>query len=456
MIDHKILSQIDRVKKKLVLAKVADKDLKVFGASSHKYKVGKTISKEQIVSFETEFNLVLPEDYKVFLMHIGNGGISYENSAAGPSYGIFPFGKNLEEFVYGNPKKCFGQECRIYPKMSDEFWKELNKNIEENDDISREDFDEELGKMFAGILPIASQGCAYYYGLVLNGEFKGRVVNIDIDRQKPFFVFESNFLDWYERWLDEIIPENSMANEPDLFRYTLGGLSAYILEVYFSTEDLSIKKECLNGILKKSAVGSEILIVLEEQYKVNSGEIQKTILQMLTKFDYERAKPYLLDFAKENLQAVFQFVFWYAKSKSTDWLEFIKSNIESINDNETFRFCTYLLKEMPIDYGEIIVPFTFGKSESIKVSAYYSLGQLKNKSKYLDVFIAGLNDSSNRVIHTALQALDGVEDRKLLKHYKAIAEKFPKEKDYILANLNHRLKPYGLNNKSIIKADIDF
>ena len=55
-----------------------------------------------------------------------------------------------------------------------------------------------------------------------------------------------------------------------------------------------------------------------------------------------------------------------------------------------------------------------------------------------------------------MQALEGVEDRNLLKHYKLIAEKFPVEKDYILVNLNHRLKAYGLNNETIKKADNNF
>ncbi|MFW0736237.1 SMI1/KNR4 family protein [Flavobacterium sp. T12S277] len=451
-----LLNQIERIKRKLLLAKNADKGLKVFGADSHKYTIGKTVNADQIIRFETEYNLELPDDYKAFLLHIANGGISYQDSAAGPSYGIFPLGKNLEEFVNSNPENCLKQDCSIYPKISDEFWAELTQNIEENDDISQEDFDAELGKMFGGILPIASQGCSYYYGLVLNGEFKGRVVNIDIDRQKPYFVFESGFLDWYERWLDEIIPENTMIEEPHLFRYTLGGLSAYILEVYFSTEDAETKEECLNGILKKEVLDVETLSVLEEQYKISSGEIQKTILQLLTKFDYERAKPHLMDFTKESLLTVFQFVFWYAKNKSTDWLEVIKANADAIEEEETFRFCTYLLKEMKLDYGAIIIPFTSNKSESIRVSAYYSLGQMKDKNKYTAVFIEGLKDSSNRVIHTTLQALDGVEDKRLLKHYKMIAEKFPVEKDYILVNLNHRLKAYGLTNKTIKKVNTDF
>lgn len=449
------LNQIERIKKKLILAKNADKDLKVFGASSHQYTLGETVSKDDIISFENEYSLVLPEDYKAFLLDIGNGGVSYANSAAGSGYGIYPFGKNVDEFISENTKQYLKEDCKLYPEMTDEFWSDLNKNIEEDDDISTEDFEVELGKIFSGLLPIGTQGCTYYYALVLNGEFKGRVVNVDVEREKPYFAFESNFLDWYERWLDQVIPESIMATQPDLFKYTLSGLAGYILEVFFATENHDIKTECLSGILKKEKLDSVTLDIVEEQYQLSSGELKKAILQILTKFDYERAKPHLISYSDESLLDVFQFVFWYAKDKSIDWLEVIKSNTENINDEEAFRFCTYLLREMNFDYGDIIVPFTSSKNIKIRIDAYYSLGQLENKSNYIDVFIAGLNDDSNRVIHTTLQALEGVKDKRLLKYYKFIAEKFPVEEDYILANLNHRLKPFGLTNKTIKKINTD-
>lgn len=449
------LNQIQRIKNKLILAKNADKDLKVFGASSHQYTLGETVGIDEILSFENDYNVVLPEDYKAFLLHIGNGGISYANSAAGPGYGIYPLGKNTNELIYENDKQYLKEDCKLYPEMTDEFWADLNKNIEEDDDISTEDFEVELGKIFSGLLPVGTQGCTYYYALVLNGEYKGRIVNVDSDRQKPYFAFESNFLDWYERWLDQIIPENIMTTQPDLFKYTLSGLAGYILEVFFATENDDIKIECLNGILKKEKLDAATLNIVEEQYELSSGEIKKAILQILTKFDYERAKPHLISYSDESLLDVFQFVFWYAKDKSSDWLEVIKSNIENIHDEETFSFCTYLLEAMNLDYAAIIVPFTYNKNEDIRVDAYYALGKLKNKSNYIDAFISGLNDESNRVIHIVLQALNGVEDKRLLKHYKMIAEKFPVEKDYILVNLNHRLKPFGLTNKTIKKINTD-
>jgi hypothetical protein len=449
------LNQIERIKKKLIIAKNADKDLKVFGAESHKYFLGETVNKDQILKFEKDYNLELPEDYKAFLLHIGNGGISYADSAAGSGYGIYPLGKNTNELIYESPELFLKEDCKIYPNMTDEFWSDLNKNIEEDDDISTEAFEVELGKIFSGLLPVGTQGCTYYHALVLNGEFKGRIVNVDSDRQKPYFAFESNFLDWYERWLDGIIPESIMATQPDLFKYTLSGLAGYILEVFFSTENHDTKIECLNGILKKEKLDAATLDIVEEQYKLSSGEIKKAILQILTKFDYERTKPYLISYSHESLLDVFQFVFWYAKDKSSDWLEVIKANIENIHDEETFSFCTYLLEAMNLDYAGIIVPFTYNKNEDIRVDAYYALGKLENKSNYIDTFVSGLNDESNRVIHIVLQALNGVEDRRLLKYYKVIAEKFPVEKDYILVNLNHRLKPFGLTNKTIKKINTD-
>jgi hypothetical protein len=116
--------------------------------------------------------------------------------------------------------------------MTDENWKNLTKNIEENDQISDYEFEVELGTLWGGILPIGSQGCTYLHGIVLNGEFKGRVVNLDIDRQKPQFTFETNFLDWYERWLDEVISGELITKTPSWFGYTKGGTEEELLILF--------------------------------------------------------------------------------------------------------------------------------------------------------------------------------------------------------------------------------
>lgn len=449
-----VTEQIERIKTKLALAKNTDRDLKVFGASDHKYILGEVVSSDTILQFETEYNIQLPSCYKAFLMNIGNEGESFSSSGAGPFYGIYPLGIGVNEFITENPKEYLKDDCVLHPKMTDEDWDDLTEKIEE-DEISDEDYNIELGKIYGGILPIGTQGCSSYHAIVLNGEFKGRVVNINTERYTPQFTFESNFLDWYERWLDEVISGDLIQEKAGWFGYSMGGSALAILEAYFSTSDNETRKDCLIGILKKQKLDATILDTIEEEFRVNDVEVQTELLQILTKFDYERAFPYLIDFADVSLLDVLQFVFWYAKDKSTDWLGVIESNIESINDDEIFSFCVYLLKEMNIDYSYLIIPFTKSDNEEIRVATYYMLGQLSNKNSYLDTFIVGLNDNSNRVLHTALQALNGVEDKKLLKHYKNIAERFPKEKDYILVNLNLRLKSFGLTNKTIKDLALD-
>jgi hypothetical protein len=56
---------------------------------------------------------------------------------------------------------------------------------------------------YCGAIAITNQGCAYFSMLVVTGSARGRIINIDLDRQPPFFSPAKDFLAWYERWLDE-------------------------------------------------------------------------------------------------------------------------------------------------------------------------------------------------------------------------------------------------------------
>jgi hypothetical protein len=441
--------QLARVKAKLAKAKSADKNFKVFGASSHKYNLNRPATSQEVLAFETEYGVHLPEAYRAFITHIGNGGSSHADSAAGPFYGVYPLGENVDELVYTNTKEALVNPCIIHPKMSDEYWKSLTKIIDENDNISDNDFEQELSKIYAGILPIGSQGCAYLHGIILNGPHQGRIVYLDVDRQKPQFAFENNFLDWYERWLDEVISGELRNDGPSWFGYCKGGSPNELWTSYLCSSSLEDKRDSLNGLLNKSLLPTEIInqigLVIDD-----APEDRGSLIQLICKSDYEHSKPYLIELAKTNLLSVFKFVYWYAKNNSLEWLNFIRDNIERINDEETFRFCTYLLKETQADYSRLIIPFTKSEKENIRVQAFYTLGQLANKKNYLETFIEGLKDESNRVVHSTLQALDGVKDERLLEYYKYLAEKFPVEKDYVLSNLNHRLADYGLTNKTIL------
>ncbi len=50
---------------------------------------------------------------------------------------------------------------------------------------------------------ICDQGCTFVARLIVTGPSRGRIFNLDIQsRERPYFASETNFADWYERWLD--------------------------------------------------------------------------------------------------------------------------------------------------------------------------------------------------------------------------------------------------------------
>src|SRR6185503_8101468 len=70
---------------KLARLRAADPKYKLFGAETHKYRLGPTVSERELTEFESRHGISLPEDYREFLRTAGNGG-------AGPFYGVFPLG----------------------------------------------------------------------------------------------------------------------------------------------------------------------------------------------------------------------------------------------------------------------------------------------------------------------------------------------------------------------------
>lgn len=445
--------QIGRIKEKLLQAKLTDVDFKVFGASHHQYQLNKPITQEQLIAFEEKYGIQLPPCYKAFITQVGHGG-NNNTSAAGPFYGIYPLEVTVDTFFYSNINEGLQHSCIIYPFMSDDFWQKQIEIIT-NDDIADDKYDAELTRIYGGILPIGSQGCSYLHGIVLNGNHAGKVVNLDLDHQKPIFTFEHNFLDWYERWLDEVISGQLIEQPISWFGHSMAGSEELLLKRYFVSDHLEYKYCCLEALLNKTNISDVTLNIIENQYQINTLELRCISLQIMTKFAYKTAKPYLQSHLYTEPLTVFKFLFWYAKDKINEWTERLYRFAPSINDNETFRFFTYLLQESGTDYQDVILPFTKHTNSQLRATAFFTLGNLPSKQRLVDSFINGLYDQDNYVICITLQALDGINDSRLLKHYQSIASRFPKEQDYILCNLNLRLSEFQLTNKSILHIDVD-
>ena len=440
--------QLLRIQEKLAQAKNADKDLEVFGADAHQYHLNPPVSEAEVFAFEKKYGVQLPECYRTFMLTIGDAKAKKSDFIAGPYFGLYPFGTSVDSLLYEKIETYLKAPCNLSPDMTQEEWETLSDPLlfsEEDEEDDDDKYFAERAKVFGGLLPLGSQGCTYEHALVLNGKYVGRVVNVDLDLAQPKFAFETNFLDWYERYLDEVISGQLLDDRPTWFGYHRGEPAEVLLNEYEHTTDRKTQTDCLEGVYhKKPPLEPALLDKIEKLIALNNDD-RDFLIEILTLSSYERAKPYLQDLVTKEPKKVFQFVWWYAKDHCADWVSAVKELLPTITDERTFDFATYLLTEGDDNFEEVILPFTDNENPQIRSTAYYTLGKSKKKEQYLDTFIKGLQETDNGVLCTVMQALSGVEDQRLLPYYKAIAKRFPEERDYILSNLEYRLASFGLS-----------
>ena len=439
--------QLHCIQQKLAQAKAADKDLQVFGADAHKYHLNPPVSEAEVLAFEKKYGVQLPECYRAFMLTVGDAKAKKSDFIAGPYYGLYAFGTSLDSLLYEKIETYLKAPCNLSPDMTQEEWETLSDPLLPSEEEEEDDDDKyfaERAKVFGGLLPLGSQGCTYEHALVLNGKYAGRVVNVDLDLAQPKFAFEANFLDWYERYLDEVISGQLIDDRPTWFGYHRGEPAEVLLNEYEHTTDRKTQTDCLEGVYhKKPPLEPALLNKIEKLIALNN-EDRAFLIEILTLSSYERAKPYLQDLVTKEPKKVFQFVWWYAKDYCAEWVSVVRELLPTITDERTFDFATYLLTEGDDNFEEVILPFTDNENPQIRSTAYYTLGKSKKREQYLDTFIKGLQETDTGVLCTVMQALSEIDDERLLPYYKAIAKRFPEEKDYILSNLEQRLASFGL------------
>lgn len=441
--------QIQRIKQKLVQARKVDKNFDVFGADSHRYEIKSRISQLEIDEFEQQFGIELPLCYKTFIREIGNTGTSYADSVPGPFYGIFPLGKRTDEIVE-TPELCLKKPAIIHPDITDKQWDNMTEILDE-DNLSDSDYDEAMNNLYAGIMPLGSQGCTYIHTLVVSGPFSGRVINIDLGMIKPQYCYEANFLDWYERWLDEIISGDLLTKNSPWFGFTMAGNDITLLKTYQNALTVEQKIQALEGLSKLSAIEEQSIETLKTICQNPEKAIAHSAAQLLTKFAYSQSINILSELIEgddADCLVACQALHWHQRQHAREWKTVLRNRLRKVCQNTTFNFVTYLLEACDYDYGSDITPFLNNENTGIRSQSYYLLGKLNNKHDYLPYLIKGLSDQSDKIVHTTLQALNGIKDKTLLKAYHKVLLRYPKETNYILVNLKHRLKENGFKNRS--------
>ena len=346
----KNLSQVERIKIKLNLAKNTDSFFEVFGADSHRYRLDSPIDIKEVETFEKKYNISLPDGYKVFLTQIGNGGNERTtvvgNSGAGPDYGIFKLGHKYH-FCMGYPANTTSEYLMKEPffdtKTTKEDWEKISENMPE--DISDDEYDKEFKRVYAGTFTIGFSGCSGFLGIMLTGEDTGRVVHMcDELEYCPQFAKEANFLDWYENWLDSII-----------WRKSFGGRKPYGTEeehfVRYSTVENVHKPDtvqhwkivALGYIRGFDSLSAKYAEELWKNYHMETDETVKLyILDLLVKFDYEKAKIELDKLYKRNALGFLRILHLYAKEKTSDWQNVIQKLQDESSNPEVTEYIKYV------------------------------------------------------------------------------------------------------------------
>lgn len=205
--------RIARVKDKLLLLQNRPLPEEMpFGVEAHLYRMKPPLSSAALESFEDAHHVRLPEDYRAFLLHVGNGG-------AGPYYGILPlqswddiYHDELEDELNEDPDvigRALVAPCPIEDNLIFDGWEDSEENYRWNYRLPHYEY-----SPFQGTITICDQGCTYYSILVVSGNARGRVCNVDLDWcVAPNLAPFPDFLSWYEAWLDRSLS----GEDPTLF-----------------------------------------------------------------------------------------------------------------------------------------------------------------------------------------------------------------------------------------------
>lgn len=152
-------SKSERYYKSLAQLRERDPDLKRFGASHHRYALNPVLPPEKILAFEARYEILLPDEYRRFLLTIGDGG-------AGPCYGILSLEEAKRELFAGPSEPSLSRPF-IPPQTMDA--------------AKRMDYPAD------GILPLAEIGCGSIFILIVTGSERGSIWSFNNDgAYRPF------------------------------------------------------------------------------------------------------------------------------------------------------------------------------------------------------------------------------------------------------------------------------
>lgn len=199
----------EEVLRKMEQQRSRDAGLELFGAGTHRYKFNPPLKPEEVAAFEASHELRLPEDYRDFILNVGNGG-------AGPCYGIYPLRPegSIHHGMGNHNRIDLSVPFRHVGSWDADWLSQIDWDAGERPDDRR--MEEYLDtRHIAGSLCICHQGCSDFWLLVVKGNEWG---HIWMDGRGNFSgIFPESgaqgerlsFSRWYLNWLDDYLQKAS-------------------------------------------------------------------------------------------------------------------------------------------------------------------------------------------------------------------------------------------------------
>jgi hypothetical protein len=158
------------------------------------------LPEHEVASLEARLGVTLPEEYRGFITGVGNGG-------AGPAYGLFTLGHALRASKLDEHPGLLGTpfpHLEAYNPDTDPeviaFWDRADRG-----EVSEEEEDEQVRRQAAGTLALCDEGCGYLHLLVVTGPARGTLWMDSRGADAGFIPLGATFLQWYERWIDDVL-----------------------------------------------------------------------------------------------------------------------------------------------------------------------------------------------------------------------------------------------------------
>jgi len=197
-VSRSLVERFDRVKARL--AELMASGIRPFGYESKDLALHPTVDEAEISAFEERHGVILPLEYRAFLMWIGDGG-------AGPGYGMFRLHRTVWDYdrtLPGDFLRTAFRHQEAYDSDRDPEFAALCDRVDRGE-IPEEVLDRLIDYEVAGSLALCDEGCGYIHRLVVTGPARGTIWIDGRGGSGGIIPLRVTFLEWYERWLESAL-----------------------------------------------------------------------------------------------------------------------------------------------------------------------------------------------------------------------------------------------------------